>query len=55
MPKAPAKRDLPTKDCPVCERPFAWRKKWARDWEHVKYCSERCRRGAKSTAYTPAP
>ncbi|MBM3743175.1 MAG: DUF2256 domain-containing protein [Actinobacteria bacterium] len=29
--------------CVVCEKPFEWRKKWARDWEKVKYCSERCR------------
>ncbi|KAB2814303.1 DUF2256 domain-containing protein [Phaeocystidibacter luteus] len=34
----------PTKICPVCNRPFTWRKKWERDWESVKYCSERCRR-----------
>nr|WP_306545253.1 DUF2256 domain-containing protein [Malikia spinosa] len=26
--------------------PFAWRKKWERDWDQVKYCSERCRRSA---------
>ncbi|MDP4598804.1 MAG: DUF2256 domain-containing protein [Pseudomonadales bacterium] len=26
-----------------------WRKKWARDWPQVKYCSERCRRQAKSS------
>ncbi|MTA17219.1 MAG: DUF2256 domain-containing protein [Actinobacteria bacterium] len=24
---------------------FEWRKKWARDWENVKYCSERCKTG----------
>lgn len=35
---------LPSKDCPVCGRPFVWRKKWAKDWDSVKYCSERCRR-----------
>ncbi|MGP7732832.1 DUF2256 domain-containing protein [Oceanimonas smirnovii] len=35
---------LPQKTCLVCGRPFSWRKKWARDWEQVKYCSERCRR-----------
>ncbi|WP_330959771.1 DUF2256 domain-containing protein [Photobacterium sp. 53610] len=35
---------LPTKICPVCQRPFTWRKKWRYCWEHVKYCSERCRR-----------
>jgi hypothetical protein len=38
------KTDLPTKVCPVCLRPFAWRKKWEKDWENVIYCSERCKR-----------
>lgn len=37
------KSDLPEKICVVCERPFKWRKKWARHWEEVKYCSDRCR------------
>jgi hypothetical protein len=37
------KSDLPVKTCLVCKRPFTWRKKWARDWENVKYCSQRCR------------
>ena len=32
------------KICPVCEKPFSWRKKWEKNWEEVKYCSERCRR-----------
>jgi len=36
------KGDLPTKLCPVCSRPFAWRRKWARDWENVRYCSKAC-------------
>ncbi|WP_339680073.1 DUF2256 domain-containing protein [Cyclobacterium marinum] len=38
------KRDLPSKICLTCKRPFSWRKKWERDWEHVKYCSEKCKR-----------
>jgi hypothetical protein len=38
------KRDLPEKVCPVCGRPFTWRKKWERVWDEVRYCSERCRR-----------
>jgi hypothetical protein len=38
------KRDLPVKTCPVCQRPFVWRKKWERCWEEVRYCSEKCRR-----------
>ena len=39
------KVNLPQKTCPVCQRPFTWRKKWEKDWEQVIYCSERCRRG----------
>ncbi|MFO0887844.1 MAG: DUF2256 domain-containing protein [Isosphaeraceae bacterium] len=35
---------LPTKVCPVCRRPFAWRKKWEKVWEQVVYCSEACKR-----------
>ena len=23
---------------------FGWRKKWARDWDSVRYCSDACRR-----------
>nr|WP_256487903.1 DUF2256 domain-containing protein [Deinococcus sp. HSC-46F16] len=30
--------------------PFAWRKKWEREWEQVKYCSDRCRAAAKRGA-----
>ncbi|MGO1461960.1 MAG: DUF2256 domain-containing protein [Marinobacter sp.] len=41
------KLHLREKKCPVCERPFTWRKKWANDWDSVRYCSERCRRNRK--------
>ncbi len=41
------KPHLPTKTCAVCQRPFAWRKKWARDWDQVRYCSDRCRMNAR--------
>ena len=37
------KLNLPTKICIVCNLPFTWRKKWQKNWEEVKYCSERCR------------
>jgi hypothetical protein len=37
------KTTLPEKICAACGRPFAWRKKWARDWDNVKTCSERCK------------
>ena len=30
-----AKSNLPQKDCIQCGRPFAWRKKWERDWDQV--------------------
>ncbi|MCP4206935.1 MAG: DUF2256 domain-containing protein [Shimia sp.] len=39
------KSDLPNKVCARCQRPFSWRKKWAKVWDEVRYCSERCRRG----------
>ncbi|MAN59660.1 MAG: hypothetical protein CMC08_07475 [Flavobacteriaceae bacterium] len=38
---------LPKKTCPVCLRPFSWRKKWERDWENVRYCSVRCRQNKR--------
>jgi len=38
------KSDLPQKLCKTCGRPFVWRKKWAKDWEHVQHCGEKCRR-----------
>lgn len=48
MPRQRQKSDLPTKICPVCDRPFTWRKKWSRCWDDVKYCSDRCRRRKQS-------
>lgn len=42
------KQNLPSKICPVCERPFNWRKKWERNWDEIVYCSERCRREKRS-------
>ncbi|WP_341962656.1 DUF2256 domain-containing protein [Pseudomonas sp. RC10] len=35
------------KTCICCQLPFVWRKKWARYWDEVRYCSERCRRAGK--------
>jgi hypothetical protein len=31
------------KICPSCGRTFEWRKKWEKDWDEVKYCSDACR------------
>ena len=47
MPNGVKKADLPAKVCEACDRPFSWRKKWARDWDAVRYCSDRCRDQAR--------
>jgi len=33
-----------TKTCAACGRTIEWRKKWERDWENVRYCSDACRK-----------
>ncbi|MEC7121092.1 MAG: DUF2256 domain-containing protein [Pseudomonadota bacterium] len=38
------KPNLPEKICLHCQRRLVWRKKWARCWDEVRDCSERCRR-----------
>ena len=44
------KLNLPNKRCAACGRLMTWRKSWAKNWENVKYCSEKCRRaGGKSS------
>ncbi|WP_414711746.1 DUF2256 domain-containing protein [Sphingopyxis sp. UBA6723] len=43
VPRMIKKSDFPSKICASCGRPFSWRKKWARDWDKVKFCSDRCR------------
>ena len=47
------KGDLPTKLCAQCGRPFAWRKKWERVWDEVRYCSDRCRAARPSSRDEP--
>lgn len=44
MPKMRKKSDLPQKICASCGLPFSWRKKWERDWDAVRFCSDRCRK-----------
>ncbi len=41
------KPNLPEKVCDCCKRPFAWRKKWSKTWDQVRFCSERCRMAAR--------
>jgi hypothetical protein len=35
---------LPSKPCVACGRLMTWRKKWEKNWEQVKYCSDACRK-----------
>jgi hypothetical protein len=49
MPRhAKVKNGHPPKACVRCGLDFEWRKKWERDWEQVRYCSEKCRRATQS-------
>lgn len=42
--------DLADKACVSCGRTITWRRKWARDWDAVRYCSHACRqRGVAPT------
>ncbi|RRA47989.1 DUF2256 and DUF3253 domain-containing protein [Acidipila sp. EB88] len=43
---------VPSKPCVVCGREITWRKKWERSWDEVRYCSDGCRKRAKSGAAT---
>ena len=42
----------PSKPCARCGRTITWRKKWARDWESVRWCSDACRRAGVSATDT---
>ncbi|MBK6598033.1 MAG: DUF2256 domain-containing protein [Proteobacteria bacterium] len=38
------KTALPSKPCVVCGLAMSWRRRWAKNWADVKYCSQACRR-----------
>ncbi len=44
------KAQLPAKLCAVCGRTMTWRKAWAKNWEDVRYCSEKCRRNRRESS-----
>jgi hypothetical protein len=54
MPPMRKKGDLPQKICLSCGRPFQWRKKWAKVWDEVRYCSDACR-ATKEKRPAPGP
>ncbi len=33
-----------SKVCEICGRSFEFRKKWEKNWDQIKYCSDRCRK-----------
>lgn len=38
------KASLHVRPCVACGLPMTWRRRWAKNWDEVKYCSEACRR-----------
>ncbi|MFG6441399.1 DUF2256 domain-containing protein [Roseateles sp. LKC17W] len=38
------KAALPSKPCVACGLSMTWRRRWAKTWSEVKYCSDACRR-----------
>jgi hypothetical protein len=55
MAKMVRKGDLPTKVCAHCGRPFAWRRKWARVWDEIRTCSDRCKGELRTTKRQAQP
>jgi hypothetical protein len=37
------KQSLPSKPCVACGHRMTWRRRWARNWHEVKFCSQACR------------
>ena len=37
-------RNREPKSCAVCGREMVWRKRWAKNWDNVRYCSDACRK-----------
>ncbi|MFN0161608.1 MAG: DUF2256 domain-containing protein [Burkholderiales bacterium] len=44
------KAALPRKPCVACGRVMSWRRRWARNWVEVRYCSDACRRNKTARA-----
>jgi hypothetical protein len=39
------------KTCAVCGREMEMRKSWKKNWENVKYCSDKCRRSKDGRSF----
>ncbi|MDD2934733.1 MAG: DUF2256 domain-containing protein [Methylotenera sp.] len=42
------KSHLPSKLCTHCGLTMAWRRSWAKNWDSIKYCSDKCRKLSKA-------
>ncbi|ADI30493.1 DUF2256 domain-containing protein [Methylotenera versatilis] len=42
------KSSLPSKICAQCGLSMTWRKSWAKNWDEIKYCSDKCRTLSKA-------
>jgi hypothetical protein len=42
------------KVCLSCGRKFEFRKKWAKNWSEIKYCSDQCRSNKNKYDFGPA-
>jgi hypothetical protein len=49
------KAGLPSKPCVTCGLPMSWRRRWAKNWADVKYCSEACRLGKAARRVAAGP
>ena len=47
------KQALDSKPCAACGRPMTWRRRWASNWDAVRYRSEACRRAARGARRGP--
>lgn len=43
-----------TKICASCGRSIEYRKKWEKNWDSIKYCSDECRRNKNKFDYREA-
>lgn len=49
------KAALPSKPCVGCGLAMSWRRRWAKNWDDVKYCSDACRRGKAAARRSGLP
>lgn len=49
-PPAGADAGADEKTCAGCGRRIQWRRKWAQDWDEIRWCSQACRRRGRTSA-----